>query len=168
MNIWLTLKYKLHLSCKQISSRRSLYLFRGYERNLKSHSNFPLMIPLLCSTLYNNFSLYYIFVIFLLCFIKFKCAAVKTGSIRAITAQVNGRMLKNWQIEIRGLTPMVEDIICPVGAVESAVAKCSRLFQDLITALKAIYHRTAQQSVHNLKKKYHIHQPSQKWNSHKK
>lgn len=63
---------------------------------------------------------------------------------------------------------MAEDIICPVGAVESAVAKCSRLFQGLIAALKAIYHRTAQQSVHSLKKKYHIHQLSQKRNPHKK
>lgn len=57
---------------------------------------------------------------------------------------------------------MTEDVLCPVGVIESAVAKFSRLFQGLIAALKAVYHRTAQQPVHNLEKKYHIHQLSQK------
>ena len=63
---------------------------------------------------------------------------------------------------------MTEVITCPVGVVESEMAKCSRQFQSLIAALQAIYHRTAQQPVHSLKKKYHIHQQSQKWNPHAK
>lgn len=63
---------------------------------------------------------------------------------------------------------MAEDIICPVGVVESAMAKWSRIFQGLIAALKAIYHRTAQQPVHNLKKKI-PHSPAiTKWNPHEK
>ena len=48
---------------------------------------------------------------------------------------------------------MAEDILWPVGVGESARAKCSRLFQGLIVALKAIYHKTAQQPVHTLQKK---------------
>lgn len=48
---------------------------------------------------------------------------------------------------------MTEVIICPVGVVESDMAKCSWQFQGLIAALKAIFHTTAQQPVHSLKKK---------------
>lgn len=57
---------------------------------------------------------------------------------------------------------MTEVIICPAGVVESDMAKCSRQFQGLIATLKAIFHTAAQQPVHSLKKKFHIHQLSQK------
>lgn len=127
------LKYKLFHSCKLISYVKITYLFKGIERNLKFHSNFPVMFLWLCLTLYDSFTLCLLLSV-LVCFIKFKCAAVKTSYIRAITAQVNWKMLNSWQIE-RVLTPVAEDITRPVGVGESAMANCSHL----IAAPKAVY-----------------------------
>lgn len=60
---------------------------------------------------------------------------------------------------------MTEVIICPVGVVESDMAKCSWQFQGLIAALKAIFHTTAQKPVHSLKKNFIFTSYHKKWKS---